>query len=146
MKKRNQIRLVMLFPAVMLGSFLFSFAHGCWASFLLSGDASQATATVTNERSHGVVDYTYVAAGNRYVGHSQRSSETYPGPPVGGEARVYFSTSHPWLSSLRAPTFPPSLSRILLMIIPLSMEFLIVMTIIDPKGKWALQTGLKEND
>ena len=144
MKKRNQIRLIMLFPALMLGGFILSFVHVYWTGFWLTEDSSQTTATINDERSHGVVDYSYTVAGGHYVGHSQRSRQTWPGPAVGGQAPVYFSASHPWLSSLQPPTFPPQ--GALFMIIPILFELLFVMTIIDPKGKWALQTGLKESD
>jgi hypothetical protein len=32
------------------------------------------------------------------------------------------------------------------MFIPLGIEFLLVMTVVDPKGKWAFQTGLKKDE
>jgi hypothetical protein len=83
-------------------------------------------------------------AGDHYVGHGQRSRQTYPGPAVGGQTAVYYSASHPWLSSLQTPTFLPG--GLPVVVIAILFEFLFVMTIIDPKGKWALQTGLKEND
>lgn len=144
MNKTNQTRLVMLFPTAMLGSFIVSFFHICWITFWLTQDVGQTAATITNEKSHGVVNYSYTINGNQYIGQSQRNREEKEKVPVGGRTLVYFSTSHPWLSSLQAPTFPPP--GMIVFIISLAMEFLFVMTVINPKGKWALQIGLKEND
>jgi hypothetical protein len=142
MSKPNQIRLFMLIPTVMLGRFIISFFHTCWVAFCLTQGAGQTTAIITNERSHGVVDYTYTVESSQYVGHSQRGRDQ--GAAVGGQTLVYFSSARPWLSSLQTPSFPPS--GALFMLIPLSIEFLLVMTVINPKGKWAFQTGLKNNE
>jgi len=144
MSKPNQIRLVMLIPTVLLGSFIVSFFHACWVAFCLTQGAGQTIATITDERSHGVVDYKYVVDGSQYVGHSQRGRDQNSAAAVGGQAPVYFSSAHPWLSSLQTPSFPPP--GTLFMFIPLGIEFLLVMTVVDPKGKWAFQTGLKKDE
>jgi hypothetical protein len=141
-KKRNQIRLLMLIPTALLGSFLVSFFHGCWIAFWLVQGTTQTEATITAKLSHGVVAYNYNVAGFQYGGQSQ--ADAHSAIEVGKQTLCYFSRSRPWLSSLVVPSFPPS--GTLFIIIPLLIELLLVMTVINPKGKWALQTGLKQND
>lgn len=144
MKKRNQVRLVMLFPTIMLGGFIFSFFHICWTDFWLTQDAARTTAIITGEKSHGVVAYKYTVGGNEFVGQSQRSRDESQKTAVGGQAPVYVSSSRPWLSSLEVPAFPPSGTPVV--VIALLIEVLFVLTVVNPKGKWALRTGLKPND
>lgn len=101
MSKRNQIRLFMLIPTVMLGSFIVSWFYGCWISFYLTQNGVQGTATITDARSHGVVGYSYTVGGVQYTGHSQRDSAQYPEVVIGGQAPVYICASHPSWSSLQ---------------------------------------------
>jgi hypothetical protein len=144
MSKRNQVRLVMLIPAALVGSLILSFIHASWASFWLVKDSSQTKAIFVSQLSHGVVQYRYMVGGSEYSGQSQRGQNESGMDRPGDEGTVNFSKSHPWLSSLQKPSFPPGGIPVLL--VALVFEFFFVATIINPKGRWALQTGLKENE
>jgi len=134
----------MLIPTALLGSFIWSFLHACWISFWLTQDSAQVMATIVSEKSHGVVGYNYVVAGREYTGQGQRSRNQYQNVHLGERSLVFFSSSHPWFSSLETPAFPPS--GLIVFTGALLMEMLFVMTVITPKGKWALQTGLNQKN
>lgn len=144
MSKRNQVRLVMLIPTFILGSLIVSTLILCWRSFVLAEDSSQTQATILSELSHGVVQYKYTVGDKEYVGQSQPEKESDAKARIGDHVSVNYCPHHPSLSSLQNPTFPPS--RLLLLFIALPIEFLCVATVLNPKGKWALQTGLKQSE
>ncbi|SPE54233.1 hypothetical protein SBV1_1770021 [Verrucomicrobia bacterium] len=139
---RTMVRLVTLIPTVLLGSLIFSFFHGAWVNFHLMQNAQQTKALITKEHAHGVVDYKYTVEGKEYDGKGQRNWDLgiYRNVTVGEESIVYFSTSHPWMSSLEMPRVLITAWPVLL--IALGMELFLVMTVINPKGKWALKTGV----
>lgn len=78
-------------------------------SYFLTKDAKEATAVLTEQRQHGVFRYKYSVAGHEYSGASQRNweQEKYRNVEVGNESVVFYSASHPWISSLETPQFPP---------------------------------------
>ena len=56
---------------------------------------------VTGEGGHNVIYYTYRAAGTRFSGGGPRDyrDERYAHVGVGGESVVWYSASHPWIST-----------------------------------------------
>jgi len=145
--KRNQVRIVMLIPAFILGGFIFSFVHTGWINFWLAKDPGQTQARIINELSHGVVAYKYTVNNTEYSGQSQRSRDKNEAAHVGEEAPVIFSISHPWLSSLQQPVFPVGgIWGILMLVITLLIESMLIATIINPKGRWSFNTGLRGNE
>jgi hypothetical protein len=80
-----------------------------WTSYWLAKDAKQSVALITRGGAHGVVDYTYAADDHQYTGSSRRNweNEKYRNVFIGEQSIVYFSASHPWISSLETPLFPP---------------------------------------
>jgi hypothetical protein len=141
MGKINQVRLIMLIPTFILGHLIVSTLYLCWTSFVLTQDSSQTQATIVSELGHGVVRYKYKIGDRMYVGQSQPSRGLEGKAQIGVQVPVNYCPHHPSLSSLEDPTFPPS--ELLLLIIVLPIEFLCLATVVNPKGKWALQTGLK---
>jgi hypothetical protein len=147
MTKKNQVRIVMLIPALIVAGFLFSFLKADWINFWLMNDLRKTQATIMNQLSHGVVVYTYAVNNKDYSGQSQRDPSRYPVANIGDKTVVNYSLSHPWLSSLQEPVFPVGgIWGIFVLMVGLLIESFVVATIVNPKGRWALKTGLKEND
>lgn len=144
MRKRNQVRLVMLIPTLILGGLILSTLRLCWSSFVLTEDSSQTQATIVSRLGHGVVQYKYAVDGIQYVGQSQPNRGQDDQVQIGAFERVNYCPHHPTLSSLQEPNFPPSQG--LLLIVALPIEFFCIATIVNPNGKWALKTGLKPNE
>ena len=93
---------------VVLIYFLFASGKAFWVCYWLTRDAKQSTAVLTREHEHGVVSYRYTVNQHEYSGSSQRNGdERYRNIQVGQESIVFFSVSHPWISSLETPFFPP---------------------------------------
>jgi hypothetical protein len=147
MSKKNQVRIVMLIPALIVAGFLFSFVRTDWINFQLMIDLKKTQAIIVNQLSHEVVVYTYIVNNKNYSGQSQGDPSKYPVANIGDKTVVYYSPSHPWLSSLQEPVFPVGgIWGIFVLTVGVLIESLIVATILNPKGRWALKTGLKEND
>jgi hypothetical protein len=140
-KKRDEwiVRLGLLGIAIFFGySFIGGQLRGNWIEYWLAKDAKQTMAMLTEEFSHGVVEYTYSIGPTTYTGRSQRNWEQpkYRDVGIGQNSIVFYSASHPWLSSLETPQFPRSGSIILLVAIPI--EFFLIVTVINPRSRWAL--------
>ncbi len=97
------------FGVIVLAYFLIYAIRVFWMSYWLAADGEQSIALITKERAHGVVSYRYSANDHEYTGASQRNweNERYRNVHTGQESIVYFSASHPWISSLETPCFPP---------------------------------------
>jgi hypothetical protein len=95
---------VLFFGFILVGG-IRDFRECYW----LKKDAKRGTAIITEQRQHGVVEYRYTVDQHEYTGRSQRNQEQekYRNVGPGEESPVYFSASHPWLSSLEVPVFPP---------------------------------------
>jgi hypothetical protein len=142
-KKRDEwiVRFGLLAMAILFGySFIFGLLYANWKHYWLTVDAKQTMAVVTDElwSGHGVVDYKYTVNQNEYTGRSTRNweQEKYRNVGVGQESTVFYSFSHPWLSSLETPQFPQSGTIILLIALPI--EFLLIITVVNPRSAWAL--------
>ena len=97
------------FGVIVLAYFLICAIRVFWMSYWLAADGKQSTALITREHAHGVVSYRYSVDDLEYTGSSQRNwgNERYRNIHTGQESIVYFSASHPWISSLETPFFPP---------------------------------------
>ena len=141
-KKRDEwiTRLGLLGMAIVLGySFIFrTMLFPSWTHYWLTKDAAQTMAVVTEQHSHGVVDYKYSIGATKFTGRSQCNweQEKYREVGVGQESIVFYSSSHPWLSSLETPQFPRSGTIVLLIALPI--EFFLIMTAVNPRSVWAL--------
>lgn len=119
-------------------SFIFKISYEMWTEYWLSIDAKQTTALVTKVRGQGVY-YNYDINGKEYYNHSQRNWEH--DVSEGQESAVFYSSSHPWLSSVTTPEFQPL--GIIVILISLVAELVLVMGAIDPS--WAIQNKKRKN-
>lgn len=100
----------LFFIVLLFGYPMFLGIQAAWESYWLSKDGKQTMAVIVNdEHGHDVVDYKYTVDFKEYTGAAQRGWEhsEYQNVQVGEQAPVFFSTSHPWISSVDKPTFPP---------------------------------------
>jgi hypothetical protein len=90
-------------------------------NFWLLTDAQRGKAFITGESGGKTFDYEYDVRGTRYRGTTPRSwlGKEGVGLRPGREAVVYYSATHPWLSSLTMPknVMPPSTAIIDLFVI-----------------------------
>jgi hypothetical protein len=146
-KKRDEwiTRIGLLAMAIFFGySFIFrTLLFPNWTHYWQTKDATQTIAMVTKKHSHGVVDYKYRIGTTGYTGRSQQNweQEKYRDVGVGQESIVFYSFSHPWLSSLETPQFPRSGTILLLIALPI--EIFLMITVVNPRSAWALNI-LKE--
>lgn len=132
-------RLVGLVAALALGDFLYLRAQEGWSNYWLLKDGQQGMATVQYElwSGHNGVAYLYKVDKAEYWGKSGRNWQDpkYSNVAVGGKSVVYYSASHPWISSLNQPRgLMPGLPVVLVVLI---IEFFALATVINPRGKWA---------
>jgi hypothetical protein len=132
-------RIFALIIALFLGWFLVSYARWCWHDYWLRKDGREGIAIVTHPlwTGHNAVAYRYTVNGKEYTGESGRNyrDPRYMHVQPGERSVVYYSASHPWLSSLRWPEVIAQGWPVVLLV--LFFEALAVITIIDPKSKWA---------
>jgi len=128
----------MLLAAAFLCPVLIWYVNDSWKGYWLTRDGVMATAVITAEHSKGLVDYKYTVDGREFAGSGDRNwkEEKYRNVHPGDECILYYSSSHPSISSLRPPEFPPS--GLPAIIVALAMEFFFVATIINPRGSFAL--------
>ena len=135
----NTARVFGLIIALALGDFLYLRVMEGWTSFWLFKDAQEGIALITGESpwGHGVVLYQYSVGQSEYTGKSHRNIQNpqYQSVPIGGKSIVYFSASHPWISSLNMPrTLIEGLPVVFVVLI---FEAFAVFTVIRPTGSWA---------
>src|ERR1700677_2565180 len=127
-------RLTGLAVAVFLGYFLFQRAHLSWINFWLRTDAQQSIAKVVGDYwgGHGEVGYHYDVNQKHYTGISGTKwrDPHYSDVRPGGEAVVYYSVSHPWLSSLYIPD--TVVDALPVLIVVFLFELIAIVTIIRP--------------
>lgn len=131
-------RIVGLIIALALGDFLYVRAHFAWIDYWLLTDGRQGTAIVTHElwSGHNGVGYKYIIAEKEYTGRSSRnSSEKYDRVQPGEQSIVFFSASHPWLSSLNKPETVLAGWPVILIVV--AFEIFALITIIKPTSGWA---------
>lgn len=142
----QQQRLTGIFLALFLGQFLYLRAHESWINYWLLTDSKQGTAIVTNESwwGHDRVGYKYEVAQQEFTGKDARPrhSQKDNGLQMGGQAIVYYSESHPWLSLLNKPRtvlvgFP-------VVVVALIIEVFALIAVVKPKSGWALGSQNQE--
>jgi len=143
-------RLVLLIPASVLAyGFLFLPATETWHSYLLMKDGRQGRAEIIQFAPKTQVVYRYRVGQKEYTGRDRRTDEERRAARNNLEEErnptVYYSASHPWVSRLHRPTtlIPPGLP---VFILAWFFLVLILVTIVNPKNKWALQMGGKKTD
>lgn len=122
--------------------FIIAPAQEAWSNYWLVKDGQEGTAVVTKElwTGHNVVRYRYRVNQKEYTGQDYRSWQDpkYAHVLVGERAPVYFSSSHPWLSALNRPR-SVMIEGLPVMILVWCLIALLVLTAINPGGKWALK-------
>jgi hypothetical protein len=141
MKPWTKKRLIATVPALVLGWGIFLWFGRAYARYWVLRDGTRGMALVTAEGDHATVYYTYSAAGTRYSGRSHRDWEDarHRDVGVGERAPVWYSRSHPWLSSLPRPR--PTLYGFPWVLAALAFEALFVVTMVAPRSGWALNLG-----
>ncbi len=132
-------RLAGLIIALFLGDFLYLRAEEAWTNYWLITDGKPGVAVVTKElwSGHNQIGYTYTVNHADYTGKSARNwkDPKYANVQIGEQSVVYYSASHPWISLLNKPN--TLLAAWPVTLIVLILEFFAVMTVINPKSKWA---------
>jgi hypothetical protein len=142
-------RLFLLIPALLLAhGFIVLPAEDGWTSYWLLRDGKRGKAVITEVlwTGHDGVAYRYRVNGKEYAGKGGRNHEDpryrVYGAQVGEESIVYYSASHPWLSQLQRPrTVVEGLPVVILAWVILG---LMLVTIVNPRHRWALQLGQSE--
>jgi hypothetical protein len=140
-------RLAALLIAAPLSWFLLGYASGVWSDYWLLKDGREGMATVTHPlwTGHNAVAYRYTVEGKEYSGKSGRNYQDprYMYVQTGEKSVVYYSASHPWLSSLRRPEVPSQGWPVVLLVVLLAIRA--VITIITPQSRWALNFNRRGN-
>ena len=132
-----------LVVALVLGWILIVCITETWGEYWLLKDAQEGTAVVIarlpsgrQSRDHRVA-YSYAVNGKTYKGQSGRNyEERYQREQPGEKSVVYYSASHPWISSLSRPQrFGLELLFILFL---LACETKTLLSLIYPQSKRAL--------
>jgi hypothetical protein len=149
-RKRSSLspRWIGLIIAIALGDFLFLQVRSAWTNYWLLKDGQPGMAIVTKDYwgGHNVVVYEYAVNQKHYTGRSSRSWQEprYRNVRAGDESVVYFSASHPWLSLLNKPRIV--VEGLPVVIIVLGLELFAVVTIINPRSKWAFNISDKREN
>lgn len=116
-------RIAFCVPALLL-VMLTSWLRNAYISYWVLNDG----AVITVEGNKGKVYYTYSVAGVTYSGRSLRDwrDERYSQVVIGDRSPMWYSISHPWLSSLPKPESLASGLPLLIIFLPLELFFLFV--------------------
>jgi hypothetical protein len=116
-------RLVGLILILFSGQFFSSLGVHQRNAYWLRTDMEQGRAVLMKKAwsGHGAFDYRYSVSQEKHRGVGRPDWRQKPAPRIGDIVPVYFSTSHPWISSLEKPsTFLQDL--------PMTVFFLILLT------------------
>lgn len=138
-------RFIILIPMVGIGYQIRLYVHGVWTDYWLTKDGKTTSALITQVHPKREFDYRYTLNGKEYAGTSAREweDEKEHGLQAGEKTTVFFSASHPWLSSLQTPRdtwaawagFP-------FVALMLLIELFCLAVLLDPKGRWAVSRWL----
>jgi hypothetical protein len=96
----------MLFLALFVAAMICSCLHDNWKEFWLAVDGKQIMARITNPGlKPGSYDYEYAVNGIQYTGNGHEGVDLDENTHINGQAFVFVSSSHPWLSSPKIPSF-----------------------------------------
>jgi len=134
----NLARLIVLIPMIVIGKEVYGFAHQVWADYWLSKDGQPIAAFVTDTHPKRVFDYRYSVNGTDYTGTGIREweAEKIHALQAGETTTIYFSASHPWLSSLQ--TMRLAWAAFPIVVLLLLVEFFCLAVLVDPKGRWSV--------
>ena len=145
----NWERFSLLIPALFLAwGFVLLPAQDAWTSYWLLKDGQKGKAVITKVlwSGHDGVAYRYRANQKEYTGEGARNYEDPKfrvyGAQVGEGSIVYYSASHPWLSQLRRPR--TVVEGLPVLILAWTILGLMLVTIVNPRHKWALRIGRSE--
>ncbi len=128
-----------LVVVIILGLFLVSWFSWARAEYWLLKDAQEGMAIVTKDlwTGHNSVGYRYTVNHKEYTGKGMRNYQDlrYRNVHPGNKSVVYYSASHPWMSSLRRPDRIGEGLPVVLFV--LLFETMAVITLINPRHKWA---------
>jgi hypothetical protein len=141
----NVERFEALFFALVIGyGFIILPAQYTWTNYWLTKDGQQGMAVVTKVlwTGHNGVAYRYRVNQKEYTGAGGRSWQDakYRLVMPGDQTIVYFSSSHPWLSRLNRPR-TAMIEGLPVLLLAWFFEVLFIITVINPKSKWALKSG-----
>ncbi|HEX9048890.1 MAG TPA: hypothetical protein VF988_17830 [Verrucomicrobiae bacterium] len=140
-------RVVGLVIAIALGQFFYLRIHEGWLHYWLLTDAAEGKAKITANywAGHGQVVYYYDVKQAHYSGVSGKNwrAQNYNDVGPGSETVVFYSASHPWLSSLCMPS--SVVSGIPVLVVAFVIELFAMITIIKPESKWAFNLDEKKN-
>src|SRR5262245_22775708 len=138
-------RFIVLAPMLLLGHQLRLYFYGVWTDHWLNKDGKTTRAFVTQTHPKRVFDYRYTVNGIEYSGTSVRDWEDEKVHELrkGEETTVYFSASHPWLSSMQSDRL--TWEAIPIVVLILLFELLFLAVLLDPNGRtsvgrWLLKT------
>jgi hypothetical protein len=90
---------------ILFGYPLYLGGQALWEEHWLNADGQQTIGIVTRDHNqHNTIDYRYAVGLKEYTGTGKRNWEDYKfrnvHARVGDQVVVYFSASHPWISTL----------------------------------------------
>jgi Protein of unknown function (DUF3592) len=117
------LRVAAATAAVLLIAFVVSYLRQGYSHLWVHHDGSPGIAVVMDTGMNGTVYYTYTVGGTTYSGHSQKNWQDvrYRQAQVGEHSSVWYSSSHPWLSSLPQPSVGVDIG-----LLPLMLCFLLI--------------------
>jgi hypothetical protein len=135
-------RVIVLIPMVILGNQVRLYVRGVWTDHGLNKDATTTSALITQVHPKRVFDYRYTVNGKEYTGTSIRAweDEKVHQLQVGEKTTVFYSTSHPWLSSLQ--TLRVTWAALPFVVLFLLLELFLLAVLVDPKGRWSVSRWL----
>jgi len=138
------------FLALLLGYyFVVAPARQVWQDYWLVKDGQQTVAVITKEHwaGHDVVVYRYRVNEQEYTGQDHRSYQApkYVRVMPGEKSVIYFSTSHPWLSAINRPR-TVMVEGLPVVLLVWAIEALLIGTVINPRGRWALNLSGRSTD
>ena len=143
----NSPRVQGAFLAMALCMPLFFLAQDWWLNYWILKDGQTGTALVTGSYwgGHGNMKYLYTVNEKQYTGHSLPNwkDARYRSVLIGEHCPVYFSRSHPWLSVLYQPEVV--FDALPFALIVLLLQSCAVITIINPKSRWAFRLGSQQS-
>lgn len=145
----NWERFTLLIPALFLAwGFIFLPAQEAWTSYWLLRDGQKGKAVITKVlwTGHDGAAYRYRVNQKEYTGEGGQNHEDLRyrvyGAQVGEESIVYYSASHPWLSRLQRPR--AVVEGLPVLVLAWLILGLMLVTIVNPRHKWALRIGRSE--
>jgi hypothetical protein len=116
-----------------------------WLNYWVLKDGQTTTALVIRAhwRGHGKLEYSYLVKEKEYKGYCRWRRDSHVTTLAGGHNPVFFSASHPWLSSLYRPD--EVLEDLPVVLLLLLLEAFAVATLIQPKSRWAFRFGSRKH-